>query len=259
MFAHWRAAGLILPTLLTLAVLPVLVGLGDWQWHRKIWKEALIAKIDTRRKAEPVSYPEALSEFVKTGDVEYLHVRVRGTFDYTHERHLYAPTTAAQGWHIYTLLRPEGGLPPVFINRGWVPNELKDPSKRQEGQVPGVVTITGLARLPETKGLFTPENDYAGNRWYWRDLAGMQWGPAGPPSPLQFTAEKAQAYAPFALDADAEPANPGGWPKGGTTQINLPNSHLQYVVTWYGLALTLIVIFAAFARERLKATERKQS
>ena len=92
MFARWRAAGLIAPGLLTLALLPILIGLGNWQWHRKAWKEDLIAKIETRRTAEPVSYPAALSEYVKTGDVEYLHVRVTGTFDYGQERHLYAPT-----------------------------------------------------------------------------------------------------------------------------------------------------------------------
>ena len=61
MFARWRAAGLILPSLLTLALLPFLIGLGNWQWHRKAWKEDLIAKIDARRTAEPVSYPVALA------------------------------------------------------------------------------------------------------------------------------------------------------------------------------------------------------
>jgi len=253
MFARWRAAGLIVPGLLTLALLPILVGLGNWQWHRKAWKEDLIAKIESRRTADPVSYPAALAEYVRTGDVEYLHVRVTGTFDFAHERHLYAPTDVSQGWHIYTLMRPEGGLPPLFVNRGWVPDALKDPSKRTEGQVAGPVTVTGLVRLPERKGWFAPDNDYAANRWYWRDLDEMQWGPTGPPSPLHFSAAKQQAYAPFSLDADALPENPGGWPKGGTTVINLPNSHLQYVVTWYGLALTLVGVFTAFARQRLRA------
>ena len=152
-------------------------------------------------------------------------------------------------------MKPDGGLPPVFVNRGWVPDTLKDPSKRAAGQVAGPVTVTGLIRLPEHKGWFTPDNDYAGNRWFSRDLDAMQYGPAGPPSPLQFTTEKKQAYAPFSIDADAVPENPGGWPKGGTTVIHLPNSHLQYVVTWYGLALTLICVFAAFANQRLKAVK----
>jgi surfeit locus 1 family protein len=259
MFARWRAAGLIVPGLLTLALLPFLIALGNWQWHRKTWKEGLISRIETRSKAEPVSYPTVLSEYVKSGDVEYTHARVTGTFDYTRERHVYDPTAQSQGWDIYTLLIPQGGLPPIFVNRGWVPDELKDPSKRAEGQVQGPVTVTGLVRLPPSKTWFSPDNDYAGNRWYWRDLEAMQWGPQGPPSALQFNAEKGQAYAPFSLDADALPPNPGGWPKGGTTEINLPNNHLQYVVTWYGLALTLIAVFAVFARQRLAAVKENNS
>ncbi|MET0867385.1 MAG: SURF1 family cytochrome oxidase biogenesis protein, partial [Pseudorhodoplanes sp.] len=102
MFARWRAAGLIVPALLALALLPVLIGLGNWQWHRKAWKEALISRIETRRNAEPVSYPAVLSEYVRTGDVEYMHMRVTGRFDYNRERHLYDPTTQSQGWEIYT-------------------------------------------------------------------------------------------------------------------------------------------------------------
>ena len=133
MFARWRAAGLIAPSLLTLALLPFLIGLGNWQWHRKAWKEALISRIETRSTAEPVSYPAVLSEYVKSGDVEYTHMRVTGTFDYSHERHLYAPTTASQGWHIYTLLNPEGGLPPIFINRGWVPGRVEGPLEARGG------------------------------------------------------------------------------------------------------------------------------
>lgn len=255
MFARWRAAGLILPSLLTLALLPVLIGLGNWQWHRKAWKEDLIAKIDARRTAEPISYPAALAKYVKDGDVEYLHVRVTGTFDHSQERHLYAPEAESQGWHVYTPLKPEGGLPPVFVNRGWVPDTLKDPSKRAEGQLQGPVTITGLVRLPEHKGWFTPDNNYATNQWFWRDVDAMRWGAAGQPSPLLFSVENQQAYAPFSIDTDALPENPGGWPKGGTTMVVIPNSHLQYVVTWYGLALTLLCIFAVYARQRLKELE----
>ena len=43
---------------------------------------------------------------------------------------------------------------------------------------------------------------------------------------------------PFLIDADAAP-NPGGLPLGGVTIIDLPNSHLQYAFTWYGLAAAL--------------------
>ena len=40
---------------------------------------------------------------------------------------------------------------------------------------------------------------------------------------------------------------PGGWPQPGRLVVNLPNNHLQYVVTWYGLALVLVVVFVVWA------------
>ncbi|MGQ0456429.1 MAG: SURF1 family protein [Hyphomicrobium sp.] len=255
MLARWRAAGLVVPTLLTLALLPVLVGLGAWQWQRKAWKEDLIAKIEQRRSAEPVSYADALDRAKTSGGAEYLRVRVTGIFDHAQERHVYAPRTIGPGWHVYTLFWPEHGTPLLFVNRGWVPENLKDPAKRSQGQIAGSTTVTGLARAAEVKGMFTPDNDLNGNRWYSRDLEGMRWGAEGPPSPERLAAMPPARYAPFALDAEAEPANPGGWPKGGVTEVRLSNSHLQYVVTWFGLALTLIGVFVAFARQRLAALD----
>ena len=47
------------------------------------------------------------------------------------------------------------------------------------------------------------------------------------------------------VDADNAP-NPGGWPQGGVTLIDLPNNHLQYAITWYGLAAALVIV-AGFA------------
>ena len=258
MYARWKAAGLIGPTLMTLAMLPVLIGLGTWQLHRKAWKEDLIAKIAARVKAEPISYAAALAEFVRSGDVEYRRVRVTGTFDHAEERHLYAPRSSSQGWDVITLLKPGSGFP-VFINRGWVTDTRKDPAKRAEGQVAGPVTITGLVRLDEKKGLFTPQPDIAANKWYARDTWAMRWGATGEPSPEMLATMRLAAYAPFLIDAEAEPANPGGWPKGGTTEINIPNRHLEYVFTWYGFAATLLTVFAVFARQRLAALDNKSS
>ena len=258
---RWRAAGLILPTILTLLVLPALIGLGTWQWHRKEWKEDLIARLEARRAAEPSTYADVMSKYVQTGDVEYMRVRLTGTFDHAAERHVYAPTSAAQGWHIYTPLKPDTGMPSVYINRGWVPDNLKNADQRTAGQVTGPVTVTGLVRLSHPNGWFTPDPDYTGNRYYSRDLDAMRWGSSGPPSQLEFSARRLEAYAPFSIDAEAAPANPGGYPKGGTTEFNIPNSHLQYVVTWYGIALTLIGVFAAFAHQRLQSLkdERKDA
>ena len=55
MLARLKGAGLLWPTAFALAALAVLVGLGTWQLQRRQWKEALIAKIAARVKAEPIS------------------------------------------------------------------------------------------------------------------------------------------------------------------------------------------------------------
>jgi surfeit locus 1 family protein len=255
MLARWRAAGLVAPTLLTLVMLPVLIVLGTWQWHRLHWKEGLIHKLETRTKAEPVSYAAALASYVKNGDVEYLRVRVSGIFDHSGERHLYAPRASSQGWDVFTPLVPDGGLPPVYVNRGWVRDTLKDPSSRAAGQVTGPVTIVGIVRKDDPPSVFAAANDPEANQWYSRDTWAMRWGEKATPLPDEAVLSGLRPYAPFSLDAEASPANPGGWPKGGTTEVHLPNSHLQYVVTWYGLAVTLIVIFVIYARQRLAALD----
>lgn len=254
MLQRWRAAGLLWPALITLITLPVLIGLGTWQWQRLAWKQDLIAKLAARVKAEPVSYPAALAEFVRSGDVEYLRVRATGTFEHGQERHVYAPRASSQGWNVFTPLKVESGFP-VFVNRGWVPDKLKDPASRADGQLQGPVTVTGLARRDDPKSIFSAPNDAKSNRWYSRDTWAMRWGDAAPPKPEEVGLSGAQPFAPFSIDAEAEPANPGGWPKGGTTEVRLPNSHLQYVVTWYGLALTLAAVFLIYARQRLGARD----
>ena len=77
-----------------------------------------------------------------------------------------------------------------------------------------------------------PDNDLAKNIFYWKDLPTMA-ATAGLPA--------GDKLVPFFIDADKTP-NPGGLPVGGVTIIDLPNSHLQYAVTWYGLAAALLAV-----------------
>jgi surfeit locus 1 family protein len=242
MLARLKGAGLLWPTAFALAALAVLVGLGTWQLQRRTWKEALIAKIAARVKAEPVSLAVALRRYAEGGDVEYAHVVARGRFHHDKERYLYAPAKSGLGWHVYTPLE----FAPrriVWVNRGFVPDELKSPQSRPGGDAPdGQAGIAGIVRLPPQPGLFTPQNDPARNLWYWPDAAAM--------TASAFAAQPVET-APVTIDADASP-DPGARPRGGTTRIDLPNRHLEYALTWYGLALTLIGVYVAFAVSRLR-------
>jgi len=247
MLRRLLASGLLWPTLMTVVALPILLGLGTWQLQRKIWKDGLQRQIDLRRDAAPVPMAEALAAAGGRLEAsnEYLRVRLAGTFDHASERYLYWPLPEGQGWHVFTVFRPDDGTSPVFVNRGWVPDALKAPDKRRQGQIDGPTTVTGLLRAPEAPGRFTPPNEPNKNIWFWRDLQGMAQGLAG------------SVLATASVDVEATPPNPGGWPRGGVTNVKLSNRHLEYAFKWYALAATLVGVYLVFARGRLAGARHR--
>jgi surfeit locus 1 family protein len=220
-----------------LAGLAVLVGLGVWQLKRLQWKEGLIAQIETRTKGEPITLKEATAMARVGRDPEYYRVRIDGRFHHARERYLYAVSDGTVGWHVITPLETADG-DMVLVDRGFVPDMLRDPSSRPLGQVENVVTVTGIVRSPELRNMFTPDNEPEPNRWFWRDLQGM--------ARSMFPSGVIQA-APFFLDAEKS-AIPGGWPEGGQTRLEIPNNHLQYAITWFLLAACLLAIYGLYVR-----------
>lgn len=220
--------------------LVILLSLGTWQVERLQWKEALIAEIEARTATAPISLADVEVGAKAGKDIDYVRTTATGRFEHAHEQYFFATNDGKVGYHVYTpLLLNDGRV--LFVNRGFVPDELKDPDKRPEGQVAGEVTINGLARakLAAKPSWLVPDNEAYKPIYFWKDLDEMAAQAAVPSDKL----------IPFFLDADATP-NPGGWPKGGVTQVDLPNNHLSYAVTWYGLAAVLIVVAAlAFRRK----------
>ena len=150
-----RLRGLLLFTAFSAASLALLIGLGVWQLQRLEWKQGLIAQIEARAHAEPVTLKEAVTR-AKTGeDVSYLRVRVEGRFDNGKERYLYAVSDGTPGWHVITPLEtPEGEV--VLVDRGFVPDAFKEPSSRAQGEINDAVSVTGLARTPRCRGASFP-------------------------------------------------------------------------------------------------------
>lgn len=234
-----RTKGLLGFTALALAALAVLIGLGVWQLERLQWKEGLIAEIEARSTGAPITIAEALAIARQGRDPDYYRVRVEGRFHHDKERYLFAQSLAdgTPGWHVITPLETTGG-DMVLVDRGFVPDVLKEASSRASGQVEGVVTVTGIVRSPEIQGSFVPDNEREANRWFWRDLGAMA---------RSMFPEGTVEMAPFFFDAEKSDV-PGGWPEGGQTRLELPNNHLQYAITWFLLALCLLVIYAVYVR-----------
>jgi surfeit locus 1 family protein len=220
----------------------VLLALGTWQVYRLQWKEGLLASIEERTHAAPISLAEAYEQFRADGDVEYWPVTASGRFLHAGERHFFTTWKGQSGFNVYTPLMLADGRA-VFVNRGFVPYDRKDQASRQQGQVEGTLDIAGLARNPlhEKPSFIVPDNEPGKNVFYWKDISAMT-QTAGLPAGTE--------VLPFFIDADDAPV-PGGLPIGGVTLVDLPNSHLQYAVTWYGLAAVLVVIaFLRFRRRR---------
>jgi surfeit locus 1 family protein len=246
--SDFQRARLVWPTVCALAALAVLIGLGTWQMQRKAWKEGLLDAIAQRVTAAPVSLDTAAHRWTTGEDLEYLRVTARGRYHHDKERLLYAPEKGGPGFHVFTPLETAAGRY-VFVNRGFVPDAQKDPAARAAGQPQGEVEVIGLLRRPAEQGWFVPANDPARNLWFWRDLDGMAVSVLG--------REHARAF-PFFLDEQPRESDTAAapWPRPGVTRLDLPNRHLEYALTWYGLAGTLIAVYLAFAIGRLRRTPR---
>lgn len=230
--------------IVVLLALAILLSLGTWQVRRMEWKEALLAQIETRRKAEPVELAKAEQAFASGQDQEYLRVRAQGAFDHTKERHFFATDAGRTGFYVYTPLNLQDGRS-LLVNRGFVPYDFKEPEKRLAGEVQGTVTLSGYLRnrLEGKPSSLVPDNDPQKNIFYWKDWTAM----------VQTVDLDPSKVVPFFVDVDETVQSPGGWPKGGVTQFELPNNHLQYAVTWYGLAAALAGVALAMAFRRQKS------
>jgi surfeit locus 1 family protein len=231
-----RKAGIGL-AISAVAAFVLLCGLGTWQVQRLQWKLGLIAARQAAVDAPPLALDRPADA---AGLPEYRHVRVRGTFVHKDELPV-GPVghDGVAGWRIVTPLALTGGGF-VLVDRGFVPSELKSPTTRRAGQLMGPVVVEGLLRRPSPKGFFAPENDPAGRNWFRID------------PPAMAKALGLGHVAPFWVAAGRSPANPGGWPRGGADVIMPRNEHLQYAITWYSLAIALVVIYVLLLRKQRK-------
>lgn len=222
-----RARRLLIPGLSALAMLAVLLFLGTWQVERLAWKRGLLAAIAQAELRPPVPLAGTPAMFTR--------VRAQGRFAaasglYGAEVREVAGGTVGGAHLLGVLLRD--GAPAVLVDRGWVP---VPPPPIQDG--PAI--IDGYLRPPAKPGLFTPDDDLAGRRFYTLDPAAI--GAAlGTPG-----------LAPYVLVAMGPPPPPGQ-PDPARTMPRPTNNHLSYALTWYGLAAALAVIFVLYARKVLR-------
>jgi surfeit locus 1 family protein len=234
---HW--ATVLDATVFALAGVAILIGLGLWQLDRKAWKQNLITTLNSRLAAGPGNLPPRDSwRMLKESEAEFRRVTFPAEFLDGEEALVYTagsplrPDVKGPGYWVFTPAQLAGGSI-IVVNRGFIPIDRKDPATRTGGAPHGSVDIVGVIRWPEARGSFTPPDDPKDNVWYLRDSNAIA------------ASKKWLTAAPFYIDQES-PVPPGGVPKPGRLEVHLPDNHLEYAITWFGLALALAGVYVAW-------------
>jgi cytochrome oxidase assembly protein ShyY1 len=237
-------------TLFSLVMVALFVGLGVWQLQRRVEKHALIAELTTRLAASPVPLPApAQWPALTPAHDEFRRVTFTATYRHLPDAMVYSagsgvrPDVSGPGTWAFLPAQLASGQT-VVIDAGFVPNMMQDRSVENRAVAPLAtgrpVTMTGYLRFPEKSGMFTLADDAAKRLWYTRDHLSMAralgWG-------------QGHEVAPFYVDLET-PVPENGIPKPGPLQVDLPDNHMQYAITWFGLASIVVIGFSVWMRRR---------
>jgi len=225
-----RIASLSVISLCGLLLFIGFIALGNWQLERRLWKLDLIEKVETRVHAPAESAPSIRDwPSVNKTDDEYRHVELRGQFLQNKDTLVVTATELGSGyWVVTPFQRHDGSI--VLVNRGYIGQGVTPQAPPQAD-----TSLTGLLRLNEPNGSVLRENSPTTGRWFSRDVKAIA-------DALGISA------APYFVDADAnspqtqsDDSQSANTPIGGLTVISFNNSHLVYAITWYGLALSVLI------------------
>ncbi|KAJ2514879.1 surf-like protein [Coemansia sp. RSA 2049] len=226
--AEWKSRLFSWKTILMCSVPLIAFGLGTWQVQRLKWKLALLDEVNDRMHRRPIALPlRATSDEIEQN--EYRRVIVHGGFDHSKEM-LVGPRSleGEPGYIVVTpLVREDGSR--ILINRGWVRRDLADPKARPQSQPAGPVTIVAFVRRATAKNSFTPKPSPEKNQWFSIDLDVMS--KHGDTQPVLLEVIQPDSVATTIQNAGS------GIPIGVPFQVDIRNNHLQYLITWYTLAV----------------------
>lgn len=192
-----------------IAGLAVLVSLGVWQVQRLAWKQGVLAEIDSRISAEPVGLPDTVSPDAD----KYLPVTITGDLVPGEIHVLVSVKQVGAGYRIIQSFSTEDRT--ILVDRGFVPVTAK-----QDKRLNGSMEVTGNLHWPDEIDSYTPEPDIDDNIWFARDVPNLAAALGAEPILLIARSQTDPGITPLPVDT-----------------AGIPNDHLQYAITWFGLAL----------------------
>ena len=211
----------------------ILIMLGSWQVQRLGWKSDLISNYNNNFQQAPITVNELLKQRQKN---KYRRTIINGQYDHSNEIKIIGKTYEGNaGFHIITPFILENNEI-IYINRGWVPKKYADKKTRKFSLLEENVKVVGLVRLPQKKGYFVPENEPENGFWFTIIPEELN-------RHLNIIGENEFYIDELNIDEKLKlpiPAN---------GKVQVPNNHLQYAITWYSLALGLLIVYFAWHRQ----------
>ena len=199
----------------------VFIGLGTWQIIRLNWKNNLILEIENSLKNPPVELAQSKKE-------NFLKIKTSGSIDFDKQIYLY--NLNESGTPGFEVINPITiGDENFLINRGWIPFEKKG---TQEINVFDHKNIIGTLRLQDRKNIFKPDNDLDENYWFSLNREDI----------LKFTGKNFSKYIIY-LDGNYQ------LPRPKKITANISNNHQKYAITWFSLALSILLLYLYFRKK----------
>ena len=222
------------PTLATLVLFPVLLGLGWWQLERADFKQAQEARVEAENARPPTLLDTGFRE-AGARDQSWNHRRVRAFGHYLPRHFLLDNRTRAgvAGYHVLTPLAfDDAQTLGVMVNRGWIPLG-SDRSHLPEITSPaGTLEVRGRSRVPG-KAFLLGEAGYRGEDWP-RVVQSIELD--------KMEAALEMELLPFVVEHS--PTDPYGFDREWRAYGGLsPGRHRGYAFQWFALAATLLGIY----------------
>jgi surfeit locus 1 family protein len=199
----------------------VFISLGSWQIIRLNWKNNLILEIETSLKNPPVELSEANIS-------NYLKIKTSGSIDFEKQIYLYnLNEKGTPGFEVINPLIIDNKN--YLINRGWIPFEKKDSEEIYEFDESNII---GTIKSQGKKNIFKPDNDIKENYWFSLDRDDIK----------EFTGKEFSKYVIY-LDGNYQ------FPKPKKITSNISNNHKKYAITWFSLAISILLLYLYFRRK----------
>jgi surfeit locus 1 family protein len=225
-FQNLRFSPTLVPTLAALAAAILTGYLGHWQQGRAAEKRALQREFDLRSELSPVRIDS------RTRDPAMRYRQALAEGEWHAPRQIYIDNQVRHevaGYHVITPLKLQGTDCYVLVNRGWIARGTTYPAPPFVDVPSGPVSVVGQLTLPSDRFLELSAESNQGAVWQNLTIERFREATGFDALPFVLLAHDAQASLEAIVDRPDARAD----------------KHVEYMLTWYSLAVTVIVLWLA--------------